>query len=477
MSILMNGSLSEEFRVERGIRQGDPLAPFLFILAPKRLNAIVNEAVEKGIFRGVRDGSDQVMVSYLQYADDTIFFGEWNTENARALMTILRCFEEVPGLWVNFNKSKLYGLGVSDKELGNMANGMRCDIGEFPFTYLGLPVRENMSRVNAWKPIVDKFKNRLADWKAKTMSFGGRLTLGMWGFWWSFGRGWGVTGRGKGWHDIVKCGVKIEGLGLEFTSSCLGILGDGRDIRFWEDRWVDNRKFRDRFPRLFHLDRSKEGSVMDKGTWDWSRNISGKVCREFDDLIEILLNVVVSSTCRDRWRWAFDVEGGFKVKTLTGLIEEKILQVEVGGQDTLWNKLVSKKVNIFVWRARKGRLPVRVELDKRGIDLDSVLCASCNDSVETCTHCLVTCELAMSVWTKQFNWWKVGNGNAFTIYLIGGRCGMERNARVLGNKVSSGNKILQDIQLKSYEWIVRRSKKYKAIDWQQWLRDPPNILI
>ncbi|GJV62404.1 hypothetical protein Tco_1468504 [Tanacetum coccineum] len=122
-SILVNGSPLEEFGVKKGVRQ----------------------AVEK--------------------------------ENAKALMSILRCFEDVLGLRVNFNNSKLYGLGVSDEELGSMASGMGCDIGEFLFTYLGLPIGENISRVNAWKPIVDKFKNCLANWKAKTMSFGGRLTL------------------------------------------------------------------------------------------------------------------------------------------------------------------------------------------------------------------------------------------------------------------------------------------------------------
>ena len=299
-------------------------------------------------------------------------------------------------------------------------------------------------------------------------------------------------------------------IGIDFTDSCVGELGDGRDIRFWEDRWVDNTRLRDRFPRLFHLDRKKEGSVSDKGTWvdnrwvwvwDWNRNISGRVCREFDDLIEVLRNVVVSFDGRDKWKSTLDEEGGFKVKTLTSLIEEKILQMEGDGRDTLWNNLVPKKVNIFVWRARKGRLPVRVELDQRGIDLDSVLCASCNDSVETCAHCLVTCDLAMSVWTKLFNWWKVGIVSAFTIeeffshngnvniptplsgiwqaviWTSGYFIWKERNARVFGNKVSSVNKILQDIQLKSFEWIVTRSNKYKAIDWQQWLRDPRNTLI
>ena len=58
------------------------------------------------------------------------------------------------------------------------------------------------------------------------------------------------------------------------------------------------------------------------------------------------------------------------------------------------------------------------------------------------------------IWTTEYFIWK------------------ERNARVFDNKISSTNKIFQDIQLKSYEWIIRKSNKYKEIDWQHWLRDP-----
>ncbi|GKC79253.1 hypothetical protein Tco_1130027 [Tanacetum coccineum] len=92
-------------------------------------------------------------------------------------MCILKCFEEVSRLRINYNKSRLYGIGVNNSELEDMVRWMGCDIGEFPFTYLGLPIGENMRRVNAWKPVIEKFKNRLAEWKAKMMSFGGRLTL------------------------------------------------------------------------------------------------------------------------------------------------------------------------------------------------------------------------------------------------------------------------------------------------------------
>ncbi|GKE09180.1 RNA-directed DNA polymerase, eukaryota, reverse transcriptase zinc-binding domain protein, partial [Tanacetum coccineum] len=178
------------------------------------------------------------------------------------------------------------------------------------------------------------------------------------------------------------------------------------------------------FPRLYHLDRRKEARVSDRESWvenrwewewDWVRSITGRVSKEFEDLLGVLQHVMVSNNCRDRWRWALDNDGDFTVKDLSSLIEEKILRSDNGGQETGWNKLVPKKVNVFVWRDLRGRLPVRVDLDKRGIDLDSVLCPSCNNSVETCAHSLITCDLAMSVWDKIFNWWKVRCVNAFTI--------------------------------------------------------------
>lgn len=74
-------------------------------------------------------------------------------------------------------KSKVYGIDVTNDQVEHVANGMGCMPGNLPFIYLGMPIGCNMRRKENRKVIIDKFEKRLTDWKAKTISFGGRLTL------------------------------------------------------------------------------------------------------------------------------------------------------------------------------------------------------------------------------------------------------------------------------------------------------------
>ncbi|GKC96175.1 reverse transcriptase domain, reverse transcriptase zinc-binding domain protein [Tanacetum coccineum] len=270
----------------------------------------------------------------------------------------------------------------------------------------------------------------------------------------------------------------MGGIGIEFSSSFIGMVGNGRDIGFWLDKWVGDTRLCDRFPRLYHLDSRKEDSVAEKGRWVdndwrwewvWVRELRGRVMGEYNELLGTLQNVVVSNDCRDRWRWALQDDGNFTVKALSRVVEDKILCVENGALATLWNSWVPKKVNIFIWRALKGRLPVREELDRRGIDLDSLLCPCCNNVVESCNHTLILCNFAMSVWEKVFNWWRGGNVSVFFIGELFSSCGnvfipnplirlwqaviwtsgyyiwKARNDRVFKGKVTSINKNFQDL--------------------------------
>ena len=104
--VLVNGSRTDEFKLERGLRQGDPLSPFLFLLAAEGFNILMKSMVDNHLFHGYKVGSDvSTVVSHLQFADDTLIIAEKSWANVRAMRAVLILFEAISGLKVNFNKS------------------------------------------------------------------------------------------------------------------------------------------------------------------------------------------------------------------------------------------------------------------------------------------------------------------------------------------------------------------------------------
>lgn len=110
LSVLVNGCPTEEVNIQRGLKQGDPLAPFLFLLVVEGLSGLIHSVVEKGLYQGFKVGNSDLSISHLKYADDTLFLGDALMANLWALKTILRCFELASSLKVNFSKSYVMGV-------------------------------------------------------------------------------------------------------------------------------------------------------------------------------------------------------------------------------------------------------------------------------------------------------------------------------------------------------------------------------
>nr|GEU46976.1 putative RNA-directed DNA polymerase, eukaryota, reverse transcriptase zinc-binding domain protein [Tanacetum cinerariifolium] len=175
-SILVNGSPTAEFPICCRLKQGDPLAPLLFILVMESLHISISRAVNDGVFKGLQiQGS--VSLSHLFYADDAVFIGEWSNDNLDNLIRILKCFHLASGLRINVNKSQVLGVGVPTDIVQQGASCIGCDIMQMPFKYLGVMVGDHMSRYTAWSNLIQKVQARLSKWKVKTLFVGGRLTL------------------------------------------------------------------------------------------------------------------------------------------------------------------------------------------------------------------------------------------------------------------------------------------------------------
>ncbi|XP_024626821.1 uncharacterized protein [Medicago truncatula] len=177
-SVLVNGCSTDEFHFERGLRQGDPLSPFLFLLAAEGLDVMMSAVVSNGLFTPYTVGTQvSVSVSHLQFADDTLLIGVKSWANVRAMKAVLLLFEAVSGLKVNFHKSMLFGVNINESWLHEAAVVMHCRHGRLPFLYLGLPIGGDPRKLQFWHPVVERIRRRLSGWKSKNLSLGGRLVL------------------------------------------------------------------------------------------------------------------------------------------------------------------------------------------------------------------------------------------------------------------------------------------------------------
>ncbi|RVW97198.1 putative ribonuclease H protein [Vitis vinifera] len=167
------------FPSSKGLRQGDPLSPYLFIMGMEVLSALIRRAVEGGCITGCRiqRGRGQaVSISHLLFADDAIVFCEAKKENMTFLSWTLCWFEAASGLRINLAKSEIIPVGKVD-EILEMAVELGCKVGQLLSTYLGLPLGAPNKAGYVWDGVEERMRWKLALWKRQYLSKGGRITL------------------------------------------------------------------------------------------------------------------------------------------------------------------------------------------------------------------------------------------------------------------------------------------------------------
>ncbi|XP_058733104.1 uncharacterized protein LOC131604696 [Vicia villosa] len=349
MSILVNGNPTKDFWVERGPRLGDPLSPFLFTLVAEGLAILVQKDAHSGRFKGYKL-KENLEVRILQFADDTMLVGNGCWGNLRSIKTIIKGYELVSELKVNFCKSKVYNINLEEYFLERDSQFLCCCSDTLPLKFLGISVGINPRRCNSWTSFVISLKKRLSSWKARGIRF---------------------------------------------------MLGKGDTVPLWHGIWLGGSALKHMFPSVFNIPRRPNDMVREMGDTLLEKPVTMLEAMEF---VEILANVKPMDMVQDDFKW-WPVAGGvFTLKRCYHLFRDRLEEDVVDANKLMalyqfWKTQVPSKLKVFGWRVILDILPSKMQLAKRGIirNEQDKMCEFCGVVVEDLNHLILSCLLSKNV--------------------------------------------------------------------------------
>ncbi|GJX62303.1 RNA-directed DNA polymerase, eukaryota [Tanacetum coccineum] len=366
-------------------------------------------------------------------------------------------------------KSYVYGIGVSDVDVSSMASNSGCTSGSFPFTYLGLPIGSNMSLTSSWQVLLDRFQLKLSTWKANLHSIGGRYTLI------KVVLGslvlklltspFSKSGFGGCYHTRTRSGLKLSKLYMARKEALITMVASITAVA---------RREKD----CLIIDR------IDHGQWRWNWLRPNLGARNSADLLDMLFEISSAeiNEVEDTCLWSLGIDGTFSVKDARCIIDSKILSSLV--PSTVWDKNIPRKVNIFIWRLILDRLPHKLNLSSRGIDIQAISCPSCNGNVESSNHIFFECNIAKDIWMLVRKWcdisftpftsWQVVKEKSWRLSVIFSSSlwwlWRYRNSVTFRSHPMRKSDIFDSIRLSLYSWL--RHRGHMICNWIDWLKSP-----
>ena len=170
--------MSKSFTLTQGLRQGEPLSPYLFLLCANILSISLTQAETSNNLKGVKVGRNGISFTHLLFADDSLLFFKKDKHSLDTLLKILDWYFKVLRQCINPLKSDLFyspNMPMEDQEA--LARDLKVNLVHNPSKYLGLNFKLKGNRITDFHFLVEKFQSKFQGWKARLLSQAGRTTL------------------------------------------------------------------------------------------------------------------------------------------------------------------------------------------------------------------------------------------------------------------------------------------------------------
>ncbi|XP_061999224.1 uncharacterized protein LOC133716539 [Rosa rugosa] len=177
-SFLVRGKPRGLVTPSRGLRQGDPLSPYLFLIGAEGFSALLQQKQEMGLLPGIEVCNEAPAVNHLLFADDSMLYANATLEDCYHIQDVIETYGRASGQLVNFDKSSVvFSKNVSEYMKGEVSSYLGVQVVASHEKYLGLPTYVGRKKTSTFQYIKDNLAKKLANWQGKMLSGAGKDIL------------------------------------------------------------------------------------------------------------------------------------------------------------------------------------------------------------------------------------------------------------------------------------------------------------
>eukprot|EP00253_Pinus_taeda_P023191 PITA_23191 len=420
-SILINGIPSSTFRPSRGLRQGDPLSPFLFIIMAEGLGRSINSAIRSQTLKGINLHRAPT-ISHQQFVDDNMIFGHSSVQEARTLNTLLDNFSKASGALINKVKSQIFFFNTHQTTQRVIARILGFSIASLPSKYLGAPLNSSAQKQSSWTSLLERLEAKLFLWTHRSLNMASRLVL-------IKARNflWGSTRPKRKWA-LVKwekacLPKKAGGISLRDPEHSNAIMGakiwwkwlsypSTLWVRLWTAKYASNLPLEERI-RMSEISKGSaiwnsailhRDIIQKHSFWEVKDGEAHEILIESPEEVqcsladELQTRKILKEIDQDKLRWGYEEKGTFTTKEAYHIIlKDQLIKNKLW--EKIWNPPIWPKISTFLWLLSHNRILTWDNLRKRKF-FGPLICLNYKLEEESAVHLMQICNFGRRIWER-----------------------------------------------------------------------------